>query len=353
MRFIMKKKTNNRLLVALGCILLALMVSLLYINISQFSGEVYWRNIGKNLYKLDVSWPKFPEKFTGQVFGVAVNDVTGLIYVAQRGDNIPKVLVFNRDGYFVNAWNTSTIEMPHGIFVANASTEPSIWITDVGQGPYGHTIKQYTTSGKLIRILGSPGEAGSSVTPLQFDQPAEIFVHSSGDIYIVDGDGGLNNRLIKLSKDFEVIWMHGGKGIGQGQFNIPHSVAVDKYDRVWVADRENKRIQVFSAISGEWLGSWSSCFFEDGPYSVRFTSDQKYIIIARLNINEIMLLKAPPVGEIGLCNIISSIKMADGIKPHLVDIDINTQDFYVAEIGAQQAQKFVPYFWGFIFDIFI
>jgi hypothetical protein len=44
------------------------------------------------------------------------------------------------------------------------------------------------------------GEAGSGVNPLQFDQPAEIFVHSSGEIYIVDGDGGINNRLIKLSK---------------------------------------------------------------------------------------------------------------------------------------------------------
>ena len=67
-------------------------------------------------------------------------------------------------------------------------------------GPYGHTVKQYTPSGKLLQILGTPGKAGSGVNPLQFDQPAEIFVHTSGEIYIVDGDGGMNNRLIKLSE---------------------------------------------------------------------------------------------------------------------------------------------------------
>ncbi len=171
----------------------------------------------------------------------------------QRGDNVPKVLVFSTDGDFLQAWNTSSLEMPHGIFLANASADPTVWITDVGNGgfsllvcvcvyvcvwvsnaavcvydvsviqvcvcvcvftcvclrvcvcvcvpgPYGHTVKQYSPSGKLLQVLGSPGKAGSSLSPLQFDQPAEIFVHSSGEIYIVDGDGGVNNRLIKLSR---------------------------------------------------------------------------------------------------------------------------------------------------------
>lgn len=60
-------------------------------------------------------------------------------------------------------------------------------------------------------MLGSPGKAGSSLGPIQFDQPAEIFLHSSGEIYIVDGDGGINNRLMKLSKGesgvvLSVVW---------------------------------------------------------------------------------------------------------------------------------------------------
>ena len=105
-------------------------------------------------------------------------------------------------------------------------------------------------------MLGTPGTAGSRLSPLQFDQPAEVFVHGSGEIYLVDGDGGANNRLIKLSKDLEVLWVHGERGPGLAQFYIPHSVTVDGYQRVWVADRGNKRIQVFDAVTGDWLATW-------------------------------------------------------------------------------------------------
>ncbi|KAF5898238.1 NHL repeat-containing protein 3, partial [Clarias magur] len=225
--------------------------------------------VGKTLYKLDVSWPKYSEHFTGEVFGVAVNHLAGVVYVAQRGENIPKVLVFSTDGEFLHAWNTSTLEMPHGIFLANASSDPSVWITDVGNGPYGHTIKQYSPTGKLLQVLGTPGKAGSGLNPLQFDQPAEIFMHdSTREVYIVDGDGGMNNRLIKLSQDLQMVWTHGEKGEGLSQFYIPHSVAVDNFQRVWVADRGNKRIQVFNSVTGDWLGSWGSCFTDDAPYSV-------------------------------------------------------------------------------------
>lgn len=307
---------------------------------SRSQSEV--RVSGRALYKLDISWPKNPEYFSGQVFGVAVNHLAGLVYVAQRGDNVPKVLVFSTDGDFLQAWNTSSLEMPHGIFLANASADPTVWITDVGNGPYGHTVKQYSPSGKLLQVLGSPGRAGSSLSPLQFDQPAEIFVHTSGEIYIVDGDGGLNNRLIKLSRDLQVLWMHGEKGQGLAQFYIPHSVAVDSYQRVWVADRGNKRIQVFNSVTGDWLGSWGSCFKEDAPYSVRLTPDQKYMVVAELNSNQITLLEAPPVGIIGQCQVVSSIQLAEDVKPHLLDVDLKSAALYVAEIGASQAQRFVP-----------
>lgn len=67
-------------------------------------------------------------------------------------------------------------------------------------GSYGHTVKKYNSLGDLVQVLGTPGKKGSSLNPLQFDNPAELYVEDTGDIYIVDGDGGLNNRLIKLSQ---------------------------------------------------------------------------------------------------------------------------------------------------------
>lgn len=64
-------------------------------------------------------------------------------------------------------------------------------------------MKQYSPLGKLMQVLGTPGNAGSSLIPLQFDQPADIFVEETGEIYVVDGDGGMNNRLLKLTNGME------------------------------------------------------------------------------------------------------------------------------------------------------
>ncbi|XP_067842000.1 NHL repeat-containing protein 3-like [Heptranchias perlo] len=300
------------------------------------------RLAAKSLYKLDIGWPKFPKYFTGQVFGVAVDPVADIVYVAQRGESVSKVLMFTEHGYFLKGWNTTTIELPHGIFATNSSPAPSVWVTDVGNGKYGHTVKQYTPSGTLLQTLGTPGTPGSDLYPLQFDQPAEVFISRKGEMYIVDGDGGLNNRLIKLAEDFTITWVQGEKGVKPSQFYIPHSVTEDTVGRVWVADRGNKRLQVFDAASGEWLGSWDSCFTDDAPYSVRLTSDNKYFVVAQLNINRVIFLSVPPIGDIGNCLKVDTIQLADDVKPHLVDVSRKTGAIYVAEIGARQAQRYVP-----------
>ncbi|XP_010590954.2 NHL repeat-containing protein 3 isoform X2 [Loxodonta africana] len=269
-------------------------------------------------YRLDVGWPKYSEYFSGTTFCVAVDSFNGLVYVAQTGVNIPKVLVFTEDGYFLRAWN-DTVDTPHGIFAASTPYERSVWITDVGSG-----------------------KKGTDLNPLQFDNPAELYVEDTGDIYIVDGDGGLNNRLFKLSQDFMILWLHGENGTGPTQFNIPHSVTVDSAGRVWVADRGNKRIQVFDKDTGEWLGAWDNCFTEEGPSSVRFTPDGKYLIVAQLNLSRLSFVAAPPVGSIGSCSVVSTLQLADQVLPHLLDVDRKTGAIYVAEIGARQVQKYVP-----------
>ncbi|KAJ6659237.1 hypothetical protein lerEdw1_019283 [Lerista edwardsae] len=314
--------------------------------------KTFWKPEGP-LYKLDITWPKFPGKITGQTFCVAVDPIFEVIYVGQRGNNVPKVLVFSEDGYLLQAWNTS-VEMPHGIFAANILNTSSIWITDVGMGNSGHTIQQYSSSGQLLQVMGTPGRAGSGVNPLQFDQPAEIFVEETGDLYVVDGDGGMNNRLLKLTpgklpnamaiahEDFKTLWLRGENGSGVAQFRIPHSVTLDSVGRVWVADRGNKRIQVFDKTTGEWLGSWSSCFREDSPYAIRFTPDEKYMIVAHLNTDKLSILAAPPIGSIGDCVVKETIQLAEKVRPHLVDVSMKTGAIYVAEIGAEQVQKYVP-----------
>ncbi|KAK2504729.1 hypothetical protein MC885_001155 [Smutsia gigantea] len=306
----------------------------------SFTFQTSWRT-KEILYRLDVNWPEYSEFFTGPTFCVAVDPLNGLVYVAQRGDNIPKVLVFTEDGYFLRAWNY-TVDTPHGMFAASALHEQSVWITDVGSGSYGHTVKKYNSFGDLVQVLGTPGKKGTGLNPLQFDNPAELYVEDTGDIYIVDGDGGLNNRLIKLSQDFKILWLRGENGTGPAKFNIPHSVTVDSAGRVWVADRGNKRIQVFDKVTGEWLGAWSDCFTEEGPSSVRFSPSGKYLIAAQLRLSRLVFVAAPPVGSIGHCSVISTIQLADQVLPHLLDVSGKTGAIYVAEIGARQVQKYVP-----------
>lgn len=67
------------------------------------------------------------------------------------------------------------------------------------EGSFGHTVKKYDSFGDLVQVLGTPGQRGTGLSPLQFDSPAELHVEDTGDVYVVDGDGGLNNRLIKLT----------------------------------------------------------------------------------------------------------------------------------------------------------
>lgn len=68
----------------------------------------------------------------------------------QRGDNVPKVLVFSVEGYFLYSWN-ETVEMPHGIFVLNTAKDSSVWITDVGTGMYGGAIRSIEWGRKYCR----------------------------------------------------------------------------------------------------------------------------------------------------------------------------------------------------------
>lgn len=75
---------------------------------------------------------------------------------------------------------------------------------------------------------------------------------------------------------------------------------------------------------------------------LRFTANYKYLIVAQLNINRLAIMAAPPVGSIRDCVIVNTIQLADETKPHLLDVDMKSGAIYVAEIGAQQVQKYIP-----------
>jgi DNA-binding beta-propeller fold protein YncE len=213
---------------------------------------------GRFTYKVAEGWGKLPEgwKFT-QVAGVAV-DSQDRVYAFNRGEH--PVIIFDRDGKFLSSWGEGIFTTAHGIYI---TPDDHVYLVDTGD----HTVRKFTTDGKLLMTLGKkdcPGENGAP-----FDKPTGVALSSSGEIFVSDGYG--NRRMHKFSPDGELLLSWGEEGEGIGQFALPHGVFVDKQDRVYVADRENHRIQIFTS-QGEFITQWTD-FREHKPCTVFIDSD--------------------------------------------------------------------------------
>ncbi|XP_002742274.1 NHL repeat-containing protein 3-like [Saccoglossus kowalevskii] len=306
-------------------------------------------NCKKPLYILDPLWPKEPSKFKGQIFSAAVDVNSGEVYVTQRGEGLDPVIVFSEDGEYKRSFpsNRSIIDTIHGsrMYFNASSNSSELWLTDIGNSSSGHTVKKFTKDGKLMQIIGTAGIAGTSLKPLQFDHVADLAFDTHGDMYIADGDGGLNNRIVKLDKNFNLVWhVGGGSGSGQGEFNIPHSIELDQHGQVWVADRKNNRTQVFDPEDGKYIGEWKDCFNNAPPYAIRLSADKSHFIVLELLSSRIIFIATPKkTGDPGKCKIIDQIQLAPDLRPHLVAVNQKTGAFYVAEIGGDACQKYVLY----------
>jgi DNA-binding beta-propeller fold protein YncE len=122
--------------------------------------------------------------------------------------------------------------------------------------------------------------AGCADDPERFDRPTNVAFAANGDVYVADGYN--NSRIARFSADGRFLGAFGEKGFGKGQLNTPHGIATDEAGKVYVADRENARVQVFDAEGGyltEWKGGelgrpWAISFGEDGFFYVVDGGDQ-------------------------------------------------------------------------------
>jgi hypothetical protein len=129
-----------------------------------------------------------------------------------------------------------------------------------------HTVRKFTPDGKQLMMLGTPGVAtdtgyikekgiGSiSHGGPPFNRPTGVACAPNGDLYVSDGYG--NARIHRFSADGKLIQSWGEPGTGPGEFNLPHDIWVTPDERVFVADRENDRIQIFS-LTGEFIEQWT------------------------------------------------------------------------------------------------
>ncbi|MEO6809225.1 MAG: peptidyl-alpha-hydroxyglycine alpha-amidating lyase family protein, partial [Isosphaeraceae bacterium] len=122
-----------------------------------------------------------------------------------------------------------------------------VWLSDIGY----HVVMQFTPAGKLLKTLGTRGVAGCDETHL--NQPTDMAITPDGEVFVSDGYG--NNRIVHFDKDGKFVKSWGELGVSPGEFSLPHAIAIDSKGRLYVADRNNARIQVFDQ-TGAFLSEW-------------------------------------------------------------------------------------------------
>ena len=210
---------------------------------------------GTYTYDLIKDWAKLPPGEEFAIVSAVATDSQDRVYVFQRKD--PPVVIFDRDGSYLRCWGINAITDPHGIYIEN----DIVYVTDRADS----VCLKFTLDGKPLQILGTRGvhsdtgcERPLDLPPRSagpFNYPTELVPAPWGDLYVTDGYR--NSRVHRFAGDGRLIASWGEPGKTEpNQFPLPHSVLVGDDARVYVCDRENSRIQVFSA-QGEFLAMWT------------------------------------------------------------------------------------------------
>lgn len=221
---------------------------------------------GGGRYEVVPGWGQLPAGWSfGEAVGVAV-DGRDFVYVFNRGEH--PVIVFSSDGEFLCSWGEGMFRRPHGITIHGPFSVPddrqpeyAVYLTD----DVDHTVRKFTTEGDLLLTLGTSGKPSATGATSHdfrtiaragppFHYPTNVAGFPHDDLYVADGYG--NARVHQFSQYGELIRSWGEPGSGPGQFRIPHGIAVDYPGIVYVADRENSRLQLFSP-EGEFLAEWT------------------------------------------------------------------------------------------------
>ena len=204
-------------------------------------GDYRYRVTGEN-------WGRLPEGWGYREAAAVAVDQHDRVYVFNRGTK--PLIVFDTDGNILDTWEWDQADgfsNPHGITVAPDGT---LWCVDNGNS----TVKHLTADGTLLLTLGVADNPTPRFSNRPFSVPVPRRVDArTGEFYVADGYS--NAAVHKFSPEGRHLFTWGESGTDEGQFNIVHNVKVDREGWVYVADRENHRIQVFSP-DGKFETQW-------------------------------------------------------------------------------------------------
>jgi DNA-binding beta-propeller fold protein YncE len=249
------------------------------------------------------NWPSLPPNWNFlETPGVAV-DSRGHVFVIHRG--MHPVMEFAPDGRFLRSFGDGLYDRAHSIRI---DPQGNIWTVDDGS----HTVLQLDPSGRVKKVFGrfrSPSSATGGIeysglggdfrgnrdeTVVRFFRPTDVAFGPDGSIYVSDGYG--NSRVVKFTRDGKFVKEWGRRGTGQGEFHIPHSIVVDRQGNVYVADRENYRVQVFDA-DGKFKTQWTGL---GAPWGLDISRDGYMYMVDGYNNRVLKLtLDGKVVGRFG------------------------------------------------------
>ncbi|MCI0681526.1 MAG: peptidyl-alpha-hydroxyglycine alpha-amidating lyase family protein [Gemmataceae bacterium] len=201
-------------------------------------------------------WARLPPGYSWAEAAAVAVDSRDRVFVFNRGEH--PVMIFERDGSFVASWGEGLFRRPHGITIG---PDDSVYCAD----DMDHTVRKYTPDGRLLLTLGTSGQASDTgATSMDyrtvrragppFHYPTNLALAADGTMFVSDGYG--NARVHVFAPDGRLLRSWGEPGSGPGQFHLPHGIAVDQQGTVYVADRENSRVQLFTA-EGESVTEWT------------------------------------------------------------------------------------------------
>jgi DNA-binding beta-propeller fold protein YncE len=297
--------------------------------------------VGEGDYRYEQldTWAKPPPGLVlGEVGAVGV-DKQDNVYVFNRGDH--PMMVFDREGNFVRAWGEGLFPRAHGLHMAPDGT---VFLTDDGD----HTVRQCTLDGKVLLTIGVPGKPAKFMSGEPFHRCTHTALSPSGDIYVSDGYG--NARVHKYASDGRHLMSWGECGTQPGQFNLVHNITCDPDGWVYVADRENHRIQVFDG-NGKYEAQFNNlhrpcalfqpycscpiCYVGELGPATRTNRDYPNLG-PRLSIID---NKGNLLARIG--GLLPGIAEGDYMGPHGLAVD-SRGDIYVAEVSHTQWRQYFP-----------
>jgi DNA-binding beta-propeller fold protein YncE len=268
-------------------------------------------------------WAKLPAGWNlGECSGVTV-DQDDNVWVFNRGPH--PVIQFDKSGRMLRAWTEVPVKSSHGIRV---DSEGNLWLIDVA----GHKLLKMSPEGRVLMVIGGVGDApGDQNSKDAFNRPTNIAFAKNGAFFV--SDGYVNSRVVKFSKDGDYISQWGSKGPANGQFNLVHDAVFDSQGRLYIADRNNWRIQIFDQ-DGKFLGKWTGI---GDPWGIDYVAKENAIYMVDGQNDQ--LVKLDMAGKV--IGILGSHGKTLGKfhYPHAIAVD-STGAIYVAEIRNWRVQKF-------------